>query len=199
MDIKFKKILLVYALQTKVLDLVGNNHMHLQLCQESILYTILYHIFAYVCNFWLTQLRDSFHLKHGMQNRCLITFYVTITQTLITSLIVPNCISELYTEMLIITLVYFAVVTFSQLYLNYMNKNWFSLKRVISQINELVSYNIKLGMLHFDNMNQYRAISLHHMLLFSICFIRCKLSTFLQTKYLTIQRKTRAKKSKVVY
>ena len=101
MDIKFKKILLVYALQTKVLDLVGNNHMHLQLCQESILYTILYHIIAYVCNFWLTQLRDSFHLKNGMQNRCLITFYVTITQTLITSLIVLNCISELYTQMLI--------------------------------------------------------------------------------------------------
>ena len=188
MDIKFKKILLVYALQTKVLDLVGNNHMHLQLCQESILYTILYHIFAYVCNFWLTQLRDSFHLKNGMQNRCLITFYVTITQTLITSLIALNCISELYTQMLI-----------TPLYSNCMNKNWFSLKRVISQINELVSYNIKLGMLHFDNMNQYRAISLHHMLLFSICFIRCKLSTFLQTKYLTIQRKTRAKKSKVVY
>ena len=104
MDIKFKKILLVYALQTKVLDLVGNNNMHLQLCQESILYTILYHIFAYVCNFWLTQLRDSFHLKHGMQNRCLITFYVTITQTLITSLIALSCISELYTQMLIITL-----------------------------------------------------------------------------------------------
>ena len=88
---------------------------------------------------------------------------------------------------------------FSQLYLYCMNKNQFSLKRVISEINELVSYNIKLGMLHFYYMNQYRPISLHHMLPFSICFIRCKLSTFLQTKYLTIQRKTRAKKSKVVY
>ena len=131
MDIKFKKILLVYALQTKLLDLVGNSHMHLKPCQESILYTILYHIFAYVCNFWLTQLRDSFHLKNGMQNRCLITFYVTITQTLITSLIVLDCITELYTEILIRTsrislntlVNYLHLVIFSQLYLNCMNKN----------------------------------------------------------------------------
>ena len=130
--------MLVYALQTKLLDLVGNSHMHLQPCQESILYTILYHIFAYVCNFWLANLRDSFHLRHGMQNRCLITFYLTITQTLITSLIVLDCITELYTEILISrislnTLVnYVHLVIFSRLYLNFMNRNWFSLKRVIS-------------------------------------------------------------------
>ena len=134
----------------------------------------LYHIFAYVCNFWLAQLRDLCHLKHGMQNRCLITFYVTITQTLITSLIVLNCITELCTEILIRTFVrslntsvnYVHLVIFSQLYLDCMNKIWFSLKRVISQINELVSYNIKLGMAHFYDLNQYRAISLHHMFLF---------------------------------
>ena len=108
MDIKFKKILLVYALQTNLLDLVGNNHMHLHLCQESIVYTILYYIFAYVCNFWLAQLRDSFHLKHGMQNRCLITIYFTITQTLITSFSVLNCITELYTEILIWTFLRFS-------------------------------------------------------------------------------------------
>ena len=129
----------------------------------------LYHTMPYFCvcvQFLTNTIAWLLPFNAWNENRCLITFYVTITQTLITSLIVPNCISELYTEMLIITF-----VPFSQLYLNCMNKNWFSLNRVISQINELVSYNIKLGMLHFDNMNQYRAISLHHMLLFQ--FVLC--------------------------
>ena len=81
----------------------------------------LYHILRM---FAISDLRDSFHLRHGMQNRCLITFYVTITQTLITSLIVLDCITELYTEILIRTFVFLKhLVIFSQLYLNCMNKN----------------------------------------------------------------------------